>query len=82
MKLITTTPSIRYALDKSKDWDLKRSGHVQPNGNKKYFKHYSNAESSNRITYTYLFNHPMVEVFDNNQMTIDDWLKERNKNEY
>lgn len=55
MKLITTTPAIRYALDKSKNWILKRSGKIAPNGNKKYYTHFSNFESSNRITYTYIY---------------------------
>lgn len=55
MKLITTTPAIRFSLDKSENWTLKRSGKVQPNGNKKYMTHLSNSESSNRITYTYLY---------------------------
>lgn len=59
MKLITTTPAIRFALDKSENWILKRSGHVKPNGNKKYLAHYSKAESSNRVTYTYLFSNGM-----------------------
>lgn len=55
MKLITTTPAIRFALDKSDNWTMTRSGKVQPNGNKKYLTHFSNFESSNRITYTYLY---------------------------
>lgn len=55
MKLITTTPAIRYALDKSDNWILKRSGKVQPAGKTEYMKHWVNSESSNRITYTYLF---------------------------
>lgn len=55
MKLITTTPAIRFALDKSDNWILHRSGKVQPSGNTKYMKHWSNSESSNRITYTYFF---------------------------
>lgn len=55
MKLITTTPAIRFSLDKSDNWTLVRSGKVQPNGNKKYMTHLSNSESSNRITYTYLY---------------------------
>ena len=56
MKLITTTPAIRFALDKSKYWCLTRSGKVQPSGNTKYMTHWSKSESSNRITYTYVFN--------------------------
>lgn len=55
MKLITTAPAIRYALDKSDNWFLSRSGKVQPNGNKSYLAHFSNSESSNRITYTYIY---------------------------
>ncbi len=55
MKLITTTPAIRFALDKSKKWALTRSGYVQPNGNKKYMKHLTSSESSKRITYTYVY---------------------------
>lgn len=55
MKLITTTPAIRFALDKSYLWRLTRSGKVQPNGNKTYLAHFSNSESSNRITYTYVY---------------------------
>ena len=55
MKLITTTPAIRFALDKSEKWTLTRSGYVQPSGNTKYMKHWSNSESSKRITYTYVY---------------------------
>lgn len=55
MKLITTTPSIRFALDRSDKWLLTRSGKVQPNGNKKYMKHLNDSQSSNRITYTYVY---------------------------
>ena len=55
MKLITTTPAIRFALDKSTKWTLTRSGYVQPSGNTKYMKHWSNSESSKRITYTYVY---------------------------
>lgn len=69
MKLITTTPSIRFALDKSTQWTLKRSGNVQPNGNKTYLKHFDNSESSNRITFTYLFE-PKTEY----QITIFDFM--------
>lgn len=55
MKLITTTPAIRFSLDKSDYWMLRRSGKVKPNGNKKYLAHINNSQSSNRVTYTYFF---------------------------
>lgn len=55
MKLITTTPAIRFALDISPHWELKRSGYVQPSGNTKYMTHWKKSESSKRITYTYLY---------------------------
>lgn len=55
LKIITTTPAIRYALDKSKYWELHRSGHVVANGNKTYMAHLSNQQSSNRITYSYFY---------------------------
>lgn len=55
MKLITTTPAIRFALDKSDNWELRRSGKVQPAGKTKYMSHWSNSESSNRVTYTYFY---------------------------
>ena len=55
MKLITTTPAIRFSLDKSQDWTLTRSGCVQPSGNNKYMKHWVNSQSSKRITYTYVY---------------------------
>ena len=55
MKLITTTPAIRFALDKSENWILTRSGKVQPSGNTKYMTHWSKSESSSRITYTYIY---------------------------
>lgn len=58
MKLITTTPAIRFSLDKSPYWTLTRSGKVKPNGNKKYLTHFSNFESSNRVTYTYVYETP------------------------
>lgn len=54
VKLITTTPAIRFSLDKSDHWELHRSGHVTPNGNKTYFKK-RKSESSTRITYSYFF---------------------------
>lgn len=54
VKLITTTPAIRFSLDKSEDWILHRSGRVVPNGNKTYFKK-RKSESSTRITYSYFF---------------------------
>ena len=55
MKLITTTPAIRFSLDKSHQWNLTRSGYVQPAGNTKYMTHWSNSESSKRVTYTYIY---------------------------
>lgn len=55
VKLITTTPAIRFALDRSKNWLLRRSGKVQPAGKTEYMKHWANSESSNRITYTYFY---------------------------
>lgn len=55
MKLITTTPAIRFALDKSNNWELRRSGKVKPSGNTKYMTHWTNSQSSNRITYTYFY---------------------------
>lgn len=58
MKLITTTPAIRFSLDKSPYWKLTRSGKVQPSGNTKYMTHWSKSESSNRITYTYVYETP------------------------
>ena len=58
MKLITTTPAIRFSLDKSPKWTLTRSGYVQPSGNTKYMKHWVNSESSKRITYTYVYETP------------------------
>lgn len=68
MKLITTTPAIRFSLDKHLNWDLVRNGKVQPNGNKKGLAHFSKSESSNRITYTYLYSLKPVDkqlsVFD------------------
>lgn len=68
MKLITTTPSIRFALDKSHEWNLVRSGYVSPNGNTKGLAHFSNFESSNRITYTYIYKK------ENAQITIFEYL--------
>lgn len=55
VKLITTTPAIRFALDKATNWMLRRSGKVQPAGKTDYMKHWVNSESSNRITYTYFY---------------------------
>jgi len=55
LKLITTTPAIRFALDKSELWKLTRSGHVQKSGNTKYMTHWSKSESSKRMTYTYQY---------------------------
>jgi hypothetical protein len=59
MKLITTTPAIRFSLDRHPRWVLTRSGKVQPNGNKKYMTHLNNSQSSNRITYTYVYDEPV-----------------------
>jgi GNAT superfamily N-acetyltransferase len=56
MKLITTTPAIRFSLDKSPKWTLTRSGYVQSAGNTTYMKHWTNSQSSNRVTYTYVYN--------------------------
>lgn len=56
VKLITTTPAIRFSLDKSTSWDLVRSGHVPHSGNADYISHWKNSESTNRFTYTYLYN--------------------------
>ena len=55
MKAITTTPAIRFALDKSKKWLLTRSGKVPPNGNKTYMAHLTNSQSSDRMTWTYVY---------------------------
>ena len=55
MKLITTTPAIRFSLDRHPNWMLTRSGYVQPSGNNKYMKHWVNSQSSKRITYTYVY---------------------------
>ena len=58
LKLITTTPAIRFSLDRSNRWKLTRSGKVQPAGKTDYMKHWVNSESSNRVTYTYVYETP------------------------
>lgn len=56
--LITTTPALRYALEASGKWELKRAGKVRPPGNDLAtmgYKHLERTFSCNRITYSFNF---------------------------
>lgn len=67
--LITTTPAIRYALEKSEKWNLKRSGYVPKAGNADKLEenfglgHLNRTFSCNRITYSfdYIKQHQFIE---------------------
>jgi len=55
--LITTTPALRFALDRNEHWTLKRSGNVTPPGKSKLmaekYAHLKSSFSCNRITYSF-----------------------------
>lgn len=58
--LITTTPALRFALEKSGRWTLRRSGYVQKPGNIKHLSeeryklgHIVKSFSCDRITYSF-----------------------------
>lgn len=58
--LITTTPALRFALEKSGRWFLRRSGYVQKPGNIKHLSeerykigHIVKSFSCDRITYSF-----------------------------
>lgn len=58
--LITTTPALRFALERSDNWFLRRSGHVQKPGNVKHLSedrykigHIVKSFSCDRVTYSF-----------------------------
>nr|DAF72328.1 MAG TPA: Myristoyl-CoA:protein N-myristoyltransferase, N-terminal domain [Caudoviricetes sp.] len=54
--LITTTPSMRFALLKSDKWNLKRAGHLKVNLNRlkgTEYEHIIQTASCNRVTYSF-----------------------------
>lgn len=55
--LITTTPALRFALEKSGKWMLRRSGNVTPPGKSKLmeqkYAHLRSSFSCNRVTYSF-----------------------------
>lgn len=57
--LITTTPAIRCALERSDRWMLRRSGNVTPPGKSKLmserYEHLKKSFSCSRVTYSFDF---------------------------
>ncbi len=58
--LITTTPALRFALERSSNWNLRRSGHVKKPGNVKNLSeerykigHIVKSFSCDRVTYSF-----------------------------
>ena len=57
--LITTTPALRFALEKNPNWSLRRAGYVSKPGNAKELEsnfglgHLNSTFSCNRVTYSF-----------------------------
>lgn len=63
--LITTTPALRFALDRDPKWFLRRSGNVTKPGKSKLYdrkyKHLGATFSCDRVTYSYDYTNDAVE---------------------